>query len=583
MSPHLRTAGRIALPVLAAAAFALGCIGYAETFATHSTGGSATDVLYGAIRLFFFESDGMVAPPWPLDVARFLAPAVTAVGAISATLALFRNAWDRRRLQRARDHVVVCGAGAKGAHLASEFLATGDTVVVVEREGDKPEIAQLREAGALVVLGDMADPRVLEQARVGHARIVVSLAGADDANVAVAAHARVLSARTARPAALLCLAHVVDPQLRMMLKRQRVLGGASCSVRLIDTFALAARRFLAEHPLENGMQGPLDPRPVHLVVLGLGTLGRALVIQAIRTGHYANLQPLHVTVVDRRAEEKYRQLLWLWPHLPEACRLEVIEGEFEDPRVRERLRTATAGEALLTVAICVDDDARAVTVALRVLEMLQGSSLLRLAVRLGQGSELAGLLGDPESADGMPGTEVVVLGTHAQALHRDELLGNGLDTQARAVHQDYVRKRLAEGADPSESMLVPWEQLPADVQDSNRQQADHIAVKLRAVNCRTTAQPPKEPLVFSMDEVELLARMEHTRWVAERILAGWTLGPKDKAARRSPSLVAWEALPEGIRELDREPVRNIPALLAAAGLYIERVDGPTAQRDKPSS
>jgi hypothetical protein len=56
--------------------------------------------------------------------------------------------------------------------------------------------------------------------------------------------------------------------------------------------------------------------------------------------------------------------------------------------------------------------------------------------------------------------------------------------------------------------------------------------------------------------------MEHARWNAERLLAGWTLGERDTKRHINPYLVPWSELPENIREYDRQAVRKIPALLA---------------------
>jgi len=64
--------------------------------------------------------------------------------------------------------------------------------------------------------------------------------------------------------------------------------------------------------------------------------------------------------------------------------------------------------------------------------------------------------------------------------------------------------------------------------------------------------------------------MEHDRWVAERFLAGWTLGAKDTERRISPYLVDWNDLTDEIKEYDRESVRNIPVILSLAGEKIVR-------------
>ena len=47
-------------------------------------------------------------------------------------------------------------------------------------------------------------------------------------------------------------------------------------------------------------------------------------------------------------------------------------------------------------------------------------------------------------------------------------------------------------------------------------------------------------LGFAEDEIEMLSRYEHDRWVSERIAAGWTYGPdRDDDAKVHDLLVPW--------------------------------------------
>ena len=78
---------------------------------------------------------------------------------------------------------------------------------------------------------------------------------------------------------------------------------------------------------------------------------------------------------------------------------------------------------------------------------------------------------------------------------------------------------------------------------------------------------------FTTAEVEVLAKMEHRRWMAERFLAGWVAGPKDVDKRISPYLVEWEQLPtqpNDIPEYDRNAVRILPGVLSRVGMEIRR-------------
>jgi hypothetical protein len=143
---------------------------------------------------------------------------------------------------------------------------------------------------------------------------------------------------------------------------------------------------------------------------------------------------------------------------------------------------------------------------------------------------------------------------------------------AREIHREYRLMKLG-GLSSEDPALAEWDVLPKDFQESSAQQADHICWKLQQINCTFERVTGREPVLleFTKDEVELLAEMEHGRWNAERLLKGWTWGEKkDLAKKTSPYLMGWDALPEKIKDLDRDTVRKIPAFLAKIGLEVRR-------------
>ncbi|TET86779.1 MAG: hypothetical protein E3J46_07370 [Desulfobacteraceae bacterium] len=145
---------------------------------------------------------------------------------------------------------------------------------------------------------------------------------------------------------------------------------------------------------------------------------------------------------------------------------------------------------------------------------------------------------------------------------------------AQAIHAEYVRNQKAKGeTTETNSTLVGWEKLPGHVKESNRAQALHIAEKLKAIGCGTTELGDGEPggFEFTREEIELLAPMEHERWVGERLANGWTVGPKDIDTKTTPGLVPYEELPDEEQEKDREAVIGIPKILAKVGLKIGRL------------
>ena len=148
---------------------------------------------------------------------------------------------------------------------------------------------------------------------------------------------------------------------------------------------------------------------------------------------------------------------------------------------------------------------------------------------------------------------------------------------AKAIHEDYVRRRKADGSLPHDDpALRCWEELAESLRASSRDQAVDIERKLASIGCDAVLREEgrSEAVEFEPDEIEMLARVEHVRWVEDRLRQGWRLGPRrDVAAKLSPYLVLWDELSEEVRDLDRDSVRAIPRLLAGSGLSIVRRPG----------
>jgi hypothetical protein len=141
-------------------------------------------------------------------------------------------------------------------------------------------------------------------------------------------------------------------------------------------------------------------------------------------------------------------------------------------------------------------------------------------------------------------------------------VGWRLDALARAYHEHYLK---------SQPGGRSWEQLPEQFRISNRRAADHVDVKLTQLGLSMARADAPRLLELSPEEIELLARLEHRRWLIERRLLGWTHGDtRDDAQRRNPLLLEWERLSEEARTRNREAIGALPEILARAGFEIRR-------------
>lgn len=153
------------------------------------------------------------------------------------------------------------------------------------------------------------------------------------------------------------------------------------------------------------------------------------------------------------------------------------------------------------------------------------------------------------------------------------LLIEYIELMASKIHEKYIMKQKKEYPD-REPEYPTWESLPESLKYSNIRQARDISSKLGMIGCFLAEGSDKPPVdEFSIQEIEYLAEIEHHLWVDERLSTGWTYSEnKDVKRKKSPYLKPYDELPEKIKDLDRDTIRNIIPLVSEVGLHVYRKD-----------
>jgi voltage-gated potassium channel len=106
-------------------------------------------------------------------------------GVITGALADRRR---ERRIERLRDHIIICGYGRVGRRVAEEFRAAGVRYVVLDFKEDA--IAAAREIDDLLIEGDATDDDDLRRAGIEHAAGIVVASDDDADNLYISLSAR---------------------------------------------------------------------------------------------------------------------------------------------------------------------------------------------------------------------------------------------------------------------------------------------------------------------------------------------------------------------------------------------------------
>ena len=601
--------------LLAILAFVLGCFGYAQTMTFTTSGGEYTwwDPVYASLQLFIFEGPDATAG-WPLhlQIARALAPMVLLY---TAAVAVLRNLENQTRLYRLlfrrRRFVVVCGIGETGFRIARDYCLNSDKdVVAIDLDPMNSMATELLHLGAIVLFGNAMDPIVLHKARVALAKEVFLCTSDDQVNIASAKAIERVSRE------------VTDGELermrRIAARHEPSIAGEPASLGLrtylcVDTpdiyevftnhpfFETNSDRFgihlfsrketvarqIFEDCAPDLYYRPTnrDGAPLHVLFLGFEALARELIVQTALTAHYPDFRRPLVTVLCRE-DEKARIARFKHRH-PHLHKLVIFRTVYQDPMtVTPDQWESMQVEAPFSVCyVTMREDVEGILSARRLNRMrrLESMPALNFVVCLNQQSFLAEIIDDdfvPIDVDKslLPEhTPIEYFETLDRTISIEVVVHESLDTLARTLHNNYLDLLRSQGETAAaNASMIPWSELPAHKKKANQHAAGHMDVKLRCSGCTVrTADDPVPAVSFPLNEnnLDILAQMEHRRWMAEKQLAGYSYGSaRDEDRLLHPDLVDWENLGEDDRDKDRNNIRQIPGLLALLGQKVCKQD-----------
>ncbi len=519
------------------------------------------------LKLFKLDLGFPADPPWPLRLARISGAFFTVGALMKLWFQIFRDQVTDFRLSRMRGHAVICGLGRKGMHLLACLRSGGMTVAAAQKVLDEADCDTCRRLGAILVQGDASQNTMLAKLGVEHAAEVYAVCGDDRTNLEIGLQtlARYRQAASSQP--LTCHVHLVELALLHQLQHRDFLAGqpAGFTFNFFNLDELCARRLMAYYPLPPVRSG--RDLPVRLVVVGEGPALHAVLLHHARTAHLGDLAEPAATLLCSEPERERAALLGAFPALPQVCRLEW--GKFA-PGGSEAL--LPQGFDLKTcrprVVVLCRGDQESLCAALALRDAGLHPSV-PVYVRVADNAGLSRLL-DASNAE-VRRLNLVPFGSVEEVCGEEVLRRGQLDRLARAYHEVY-RRHQAGKLEPASPGLKVWALLPESLRSASRRVADHLDLKLATTGCRRVPLQGEAsvPFQFTAAEVELLSRMEHRRWRADRLLAGWRLGARDNARKLHPSLIPWEELSEPEKQKDRDMVTGLVEVLAEAGFGVAR-------------
>jgi hypothetical protein len=551
--------------------------------------GSSPSLLQAVVNTV--NSDGDSAQGWA-KAMHFILRGVLAWAAVRVYVATAGLNWDTLKARYfMRSHIVIAAGRRADDKISSNILLKSegsdayvdkselavelalslakDNDVVLSLPGlDEGRRAKLWAVGVKVLAEAMDMPELLAATGANRARTLIAMRDHYADNIT-------LTATSLSPAfgnKLLECKCMLDPlNVKRTFKVEDYFESSALPrIRVFNDAELLARRLLKTFPPDAAVA--TSEVGVHVLLVGLGAVGQSILLQLARVGHYrsvvkSKVKP-KVTVVDRNVKARLSQALAAYPALGDLLEVIPVEARIEDLGPNDLKRWMSDDPPLSIVYVCTKNEIANLRIARLCLRLLHPPGAHKTEVKVIALDAPGGcILSDfAEHGEFSGKFHLFSLLANNGGNKEQSLLTDVDDQRAKILHRNYCAENEKEASN------LPWEQLPEDLRDSNRFTTDHFDVKLRAIGCGTLADEGIEAAVLSEAEHELLAELEHNRWCADKLLAGWRYGSEKVPIKMlHPNLVHYALLPEDDKKKDRQQVDTMMAIIKAEGLTVTRM------------
>jgi len=486
-----------------------------------------------------------------------------------------------------RDHTIVTGLNYRSFSIIRDLVRRKQQIVVIEKDGHNTFIESCKLMGVIVIVGEPTDPHLLKSAGAARARYILSLTDSDETNAEVALQImHLVPLRTTRKTT--AIIQILDPRLYLLIRNQEfvIYKSSGFSIEYYNQYEAGSKILIEQYPPLCQDENRTIPFPV--IVIGAGKLGENIITRIARGWFEKKISPENrpnIYLVDANAEKILENLDRKYPRMQKACNLIPVSLDVRSAAFQNVIFLENPGlKEGFTAYICFQDDTLGLATALT-LHQYAERRRIKIIVRIEHNPHVAQLISDKwYTLEGIK--EIIPVDMYSLTADSSLIQAGELEYIAKAIHENYCKTEFEKGQTlATNRLLVSWDRLGSltvkndgiygkKYQDSNRNQARLIRNKLNSIGYDIgpiSDWEAPQTFIFTSEEVETLAEMEHERWMQEKITNGWSYGSERNDEKRiHPSIVPYEQLSESEKEKDRDTVRNIPRILSLIDFQIYR-------------
>ena len=479
------------------------------------------DALYLTAQLFIIHSGAHEYRPNAfLELARWLGAGLAIYAVIKLYMLLISQSIKSWFFKK-KDHVIIIGYNELALRIIKDLP---DDYIILIGKTEKNLNTKLTNRHLLQFDTEKLDQTLLNQAGISYAREIYILGDKDDENISVGND--IMHHIIGKEQVEITLWIRIDDKEKLRFYKhfhQRISpGNNSRSILNIHAFNLheiTAQRLVDDNSPDKIVKILADAPALHTAVIGDAPIARYLFEESLNMYHFLNLTKNIFTWVSDAPEIKRDDFHFHFPDIQMTG--ETHFREFDD-------FFSSMPDDLSLCYLCNEDYIQNILLGLRIRSRyFQNNKNLLMPDIICLVSDIPAL--DATMPDLIAQCEkarltLIDLETYCSVKQMINI-HHEWDKIALAIHNTYNNL-------PQADAVSAWSALSDAEKDQNRYPARHLRVKLRSMGFDIDYDPAGKGEKLSLpDDMEIkmaIAKMEHNRWMAQKILDGFT-SVKDRA------------------------------------------------------
>lgn len=494
--------------------------------------------IYLTLKLFTMSvSVNEAIVPVLLNVLRFISPLLLASVFLKYFFTTTKKYWTYLNVKLFfKKHIIFCGLSDIAIILINDYLKKDKDCKIIVIENDETLILNqlFNKKHVKLINGNALDFSILKKSKIFKAKTVFTLNDNEKYNISIANEIQDLYIKYPRKNKNLLnvIINISDFYNIRIFKNFQEKKIPNLDFHAFNIYQKAAAFIVDKYSpdLYIPISDSNDFSP-NILVHGMDLFGECIIVESAHLYHFANLKKTKITVIDFDISTKKQLFLKKYPFIAEVVEIEFYEeNEFFDSILKSL-------DNISVCFICDRNDSESVLTARKYRQMFFNKNLKNnnekkeknakllsepiIVINLNKAPDILNLFKNVTSTTKSLNIEIenIFDNVCTKKLLADD--HEEVDDIAKQFHNIYMKL-------DSKELETNWEGLTDEGKDFNRYPARHIAIKLRYLGAELVdiklEKPDFEYDKISKEQKDTLARMEHERWNAEKLLTGFVPG-----------------------------------------------------------